>query len=129
MASRDINDALPALGLAYQSALMEWRIKYPTDPEPFITCSYRSPQEQDALYAQGRTAPGKVVTNARAGQSLHNSFPSKAIDIAFKNHQGLISWDAELFHRFAEIVKKSNPHIHWGGDWTGFKDLPHFELP
>lgn len=37
-----------------------------------VICTYRSNEEQDALYAQGRTKPGSIVTNARAGQSAHN---------------------------------------------------------
>ena len=36
-----------------------------------ITCTLRSGAEQDALYAKGRTEPGKIVTKARAGQSAH----------------------------------------------------------
>jgi len=37
-----------------------------------ITSTYRDAESQDALYAQGRTKPGKIVTNAKAGQSFHN---------------------------------------------------------
>jgi len=37
-----------------------------------IVQGLRTWAEQDALYAQGRTAPGKIVTNAKAGQSYHN---------------------------------------------------------
>lgn len=37
-----------------------------------VYCTVRSNEEQDALYAQGRTVPGKIVTNAHAGQSAHN---------------------------------------------------------
>jgi peptidoglycan L-alanyl-D-glutamate endopeptidase CwlK len=37
-----------------------------------ITQGLRTWQAQDALYAQGRTAPGKIVTNARGGYSHHN---------------------------------------------------------
>jgi peptidoglycan LD-endopeptidase CwlK len=37
-----------------------------------ITCTLRPNEEQDALYAQGRTTPGHIVTNAKAGQSAHN---------------------------------------------------------
>lgn len=36
-----------------------------------ITCTLRSPTEQDVLYAKGRTAPGAIVTNAKAYQSAH----------------------------------------------------------
>ncbi|BBP87504.1 hypothetical protein BsIDN1_11220 [Bacillus safensis] len=37
-----------------------------------ITSGYRSFAEQNKLYSQGRTAPGKIVTNAKGGQSNHN---------------------------------------------------------
>ena len=37
-----------------------------------IFCGLRTYAESDALYAQGRTKPGKIVTNAKAGQSYHN---------------------------------------------------------
>jgi peptidoglycan L-alanyl-D-glutamate endopeptidase CwlK len=37
-----------------------------------VTQGLRTFEEQDALYAQGRTKPGKKVTNAKAGQSIHN---------------------------------------------------------
>jgi len=47
-----------------------------------VLSGYRSNAEQDALYAKGRTAPGKVVTWARGGQSRHNSYPSEAVDFA-----------------------------------------------
>jgi peptidoglycan LD-endopeptidase CwlK len=39
--------------------------------ELLVTCTYRSPQDQEALYAQGRTKPGAIVTNAHAGESSH----------------------------------------------------------
>ncbi len=37
-----------------------------------VTSTYRDHASQDALYAQGRTAPGKKVTNAKGGESFHN---------------------------------------------------------
>jgi len=40
--------------------------------ELLIYCTRRDNKEQDALYAIGRTLPGKIVTNARAGESAHN---------------------------------------------------------
>lgn len=45
-----------------------------------IVQGFRSIAEQDTLYAQGRTTPGKIVTNARGGQSFHNF--GLAIDFA-----------------------------------------------
>ena len=58
-----------------------------------ITDGYRSIQEQNALYAQGRTTPGKIVTHARGGQSLHNY--GKAFDVVqMKN--GVPIWEKLL---------------------------------
>lgn len=37
-----------------------------------VICTYRSEEEQARLYAQGRTAPGRIVTNAKPGKSKHN---------------------------------------------------------
>ena len=39
----------------------------------------RTFKEQDDLYSQGRTRPGKIVTNAKGGDSYHNY--GLAIDI------------------------------------------------
>jgi peptidoglycan L-alanyl-D-glutamate endopeptidase CwlK len=38
-----------------------------------LTCTHRSNEEQAKLYAQGRTAPGRIVTNAKPGSSAHNA--------------------------------------------------------
>ena len=40
--------------------------------ELLVTSTYRDNESQAALYAQGRTAPGNIVTNAGAGDSYHN---------------------------------------------------------
>lgn len=41
----------------------------PSQWQPY--CVYRSPQEQEALYAQGRATSGRIVTRARAWESPH----------------------------------------------------------
>jgi peptidoglycan L-alanyl-D-glutamate endopeptidase CwlK len=89
----------------------------------------RTWEEQAKIYAQGRTAPGKTVTNAKPGFSNHNF--GIAVDMGlFKEGKYLDSLnpsEAESFHRkAAEIAKKYN--IEWGGSWKGFKDYPHFEF-
>lgn len=44
-----------------------------TGIQPLVYCGFRSLEEQAALYAQGRGGrPGKIVTNARLGESYHN---------------------------------------------------------
>ena len=88
----------------------------------------RTWDEQAKLYAQGRTASGKIITNARPGYSNHNF--GIAVDMGvFKNGKYLDENspdESESFHRkAAEIAKKYN--IAWGGDWLSFKDYPHFE--
>ncbi|MFJ5622021.1 M15 family metallopeptidase [Peribacillus loiseleuriae] len=55
-----------------ESALEVIKLAYTECIYVQIPDGYRSIAEQDKLYAQGRTAPGKVVTNAKGGQSNHN---------------------------------------------------------
>jgi peptidoglycan LD-endopeptidase CwlK len=93
-----------------------------------ITDGYRSAEEQDALYAQGRTKPGKIVTNARGGYSLHNF--GCAIDFVPVSKTGAFLWSGkEAERRFKEVgeVAKSMG-IEWGGDWKTFPDKPHVQF-
>lgn len=123
--SRDPADLHPELRRRWEVSAREYARRYSSLPQPFLTQTYRSSDEQDALYAQGRTKPGKVVTNARGGQSLHNY--RLAFDIAFKDARGRIVWDVPHFRRFAAIAKANG--LAWGGDWRSFKDYPHFDPP
>lgn len=81
--------------------------------------------EQDALYAQGRTKPGKRVTNARSGQSNHNY--GLAVDMCpFVN--GKPDWnDTKGFKAIGAEGKKLG--LEWGGDWIHIIDMPHLQLP
>ena len=56
-----------------------------------IVSTLRTFAEQDELYAQGRTKPGKRVTNAKGGQSLHNY--GVAIDFALLIDGKTASWE------------------------------------
>lgn len=46
---------------------------------------------------------------------------------------GQVRWDWPLYHKLAATVKAAAAElevpIEWGGDWTTFKDGPHFQLP
>ncbi len=46
---------------------------------------------------------------------------------------GSIRWDWPLYHKLAVAVKQAAAElqipIEWGGDWTSFKDGPHWQLP
>lgn len=125
--SRDKKDLDYKLTEAYEMACAEYKKRHPNDPQPFLTCTYRTNEEQESLYAIGRTVKGKIVTNARGGQSPHNYNPSLAFDIGFITIDKKLSWDSKYFSQFAECIKQVSSVIDWGGDWT-FRDAPHFEL-
>ena len=100
-----------------------------------ILSGTRTFDEQNELYAQGRTSPGDVVTNARAGYSNHNFG---------------IAWDVGIFNEKSEYIddlidKKMMTSkavdaeytkvgaygkargLFWGGEWTK-PDYPHFQM-
>jgi peptidoglycan L-alanyl-D-glutamate endopeptidase CwlK len=82
----------------------------------------RTFNEQDALYAQGRTTSGDIVTNARSGKSYHNY--GLAIDVVeIKN--GVAIWNNPRQNEIVAIAKKLG--FEWGGDWSR-PDKPHFQL-
>ena len=95
-------------------------------------CGLRSWEEQERLYAKGRTAPGARVTNARPGSSMHNYglaidcgvfLLKKYLDAGSPADQKL----ADRMHRAAgEIAGKHG--LRWGGDFKSLYDAPHFEL-
>ena len=128
MPSRELKDLDAKLVNAYNLAKGIYANRFPNDPQPFITCTYRSNEEQTQLYALGRTVKGKIVTNAKAGQSKHNSLPSKAFDIAFIGLDKKLNWGATHFKNFAAIVKEIQPNIIWDGDFKTIKDAPHWKL-
>jgi peptidoglycan L-alanyl-D-glutamate endopeptidase CwlK len=128
MPSRDLKDLDSKLVNAYNLAKGIYANRFPNEPQPFITCTHRSNEEQNQLYALGRTVKGKIVTNAKAGQSKHNSYPSKAFDIAFIGLDKKLNWNKKYFKMFADIVKEVEPSIVWGGNFKSIPDAPHFEL-
>lgn len=105
----------------------------------------RTFDEQNQLFAIGRTklfdSEGKrlgVVTNARAGESIHNY--GLALDIVLledtdKNgsfetarYSTVMDYDGDKKADWMEVVNifKKNGWV-WGGDWKKFSDAPHFE--
>jgi peptidoglycan L-alanyl-D-glutamate endopeptidase CwlK len=85
-----------------------------------ITQGFRSFAEQDKLYAQGRTTPGQIVTNARGGQSFHNF--GLAFDVFDKNQK---NWDAVDWKGIGKLGEDAG--LEWGGTWAKFPDRPHFQ--
>jgi peptidoglycan L-alanyl-D-glutamate endopeptidase CwlK len=88
-----------------------------------VISGHRTYAEQDALYAQGRTAPGKTVTKARGGYSNHN------FGIAFDI--GVFSGSAYLAEspKYKAVgVLGMDLGLEWGGNWKSIVDQPHFQL-
>ena len=108
-----------------------------------ITQGLRTFQEQDNLYALGRTKVnpngktakkplGHIVTNARAGKSIHNY--GFAVDICLIIDGKVASfdhkkdWDNDQVADWFECVKIFIKNgWEWGGNWKSFKDIPHFD--
>lgn len=98
-----------------------------------ITHGYRSIEEQDQLFEQGRALAGNIVTNARGGESYHNY--GLAIDFALRTPDGDIVWDMERDDNgngkadWMEVVAIAKElGFTWGGDWTNFPDYPHLQM-
>lgn len=103
-----------------------------------IVQGLRTFEEQDALYQQGRTKPGKIVTKAKAGSSFHQY--GLAIDFCFvidKDGNGsyeTISWDTlkdydkDGMPDWKEVVKVfEDAGYEWGGRWATIVDAPHIQ--
>lgn len=124
--SRAIEDLTEETQEAYwnfDAAMQEAGIDY------IVTCTYRSQADQDALYAKGRTVPGKKVTWTR--NSKHTG--RTAFDIAILVN-GKIIWNPELdadgdgvpeYTEAGEIGESVG--LTWGGRWES-PDAPHFQL-
>lgn len=89
-----------------------------------VACGYRSNEEQAKLYAQGRTVPGKIVTNAKPGQSKHNK--GLAVDLYFIVN-GKADWGVGKYLQLSKICVKNKLAISWSGNWKTFKEYCHFE--
>lgn len=116
--SRHIDDLLPhvaTLCVAFRAACAEQGI------DVLVTSTYRDIESQNALYAQGRTAPGRVVTNARGGQSFHNY--RCAFDFVPVVNGKAIWDDSGLFARCGSIAESVG--LEWAGRWVKFRELAH----
>lgn len=122
--SRDIADLTPAtqaLAKAFQRACAQVGL------DVLIYSTKRDNAYQAHLYAQGRTHPGKVVTNAKPGTSWHNY--GVAFD-AVPLRDGKPVWgskapaDRALWQTMGQCGERAG--LEWGGRWK-FVDMPHFQ--
>src|SRR5262245_1518876 len=117
---KNIATLLPAVqpiarALVQKAALTGIRIK--------VISALRTYEEQDDLYAQGRTKPGDIVTNAKGGYSNHNF--GIAFDIGvFEGNKYL----PESPKYKAVGALGIDLGLEWGGNWKSIVDQPHFQL-
>ncbi|MBK1884116.1 M15 family metallopeptidase [Luteolibacter pohnpeiensis] len=92
----------------------------------------RTWEEQDALFAKGRTAPGEIVTKARGGYSMHNFgiaadagvfIGGTYLDDGSTAQQEL----ASKVHR-AVSMNAAECGLEWGGNWKTIVDQPHYQI-
>ena len=144
MPSRKIDDldrALRPLAREFLAACAAQKL------DVLIICTYRAQIEQDALFAQGRTKPGRIVTWAPTSEHSRadaDGLPAaRAFDIAVLRN-GKIIWgtggngmdndpsdddvdDLELWERAGAVGRAIG--LEWGGDWPAKqRDYPHFQL-
>lgn len=96
----------------------------------------RSVEDQQKLYAKGRTLKGKIVTytdgvKRKSNHQAKEDGYGHAFDI-FIYVNGKVTWNSKYYKIVADHIKNCAKelkiNIEWGGDWTKFKDYPHFQL-
>ena len=118
--SRSLDDLVPPAKQRAQAFVEAAKAK---GIDLLVTSTYRDNESQDALYAQGRTTPGNVVTRAKAGQSWHNY--RCALDVVPLVNGKAIWDDQAMWKQVGEIGKSCG--LEWAGDWVTFKEFPHFQ--
>lgn len=103
-----------------------------------ITDGVRTTEKQKALYAQGRTVPGNIVTNTDGVKKKSNHQPKQdgfgyAVDLyPFVNGKVDLNDKVKLLPIIAKHILDTaislNIKIEWGGSWKSIIDKPHFEL-
>jgi peptidoglycan L-alanyl-D-glutamate endopeptidase CwlK len=130
MSSRKLTDLHPLMQPMVTRLLADARA---AGIDLLVTCTYRSNAEQAALYAIGRTKPGRIVTNAKPGRSNHNTTQNGkpaalAVDVV-PLRDGKSVWAASdpVWKKVGEIGEKVG--LEWAGRWKTFREYPHFQHP
>jgi|TARA_R110000796_G_scaffold15004_3_gene48407 peptidoglycan L-alanyl-D-glutamate endopeptidase CwlK len=121
ISSRKLSDLHP---LARDKALAFKRKCKAQGIDVLIYCTLRDNEEQNRLYAKGRTTKGRKVTNARGGQSEHNygiAWDCVPLD------GGKAMWgDRASYKKMGAIAESLG--IDWAGNWKRFKETAHFSF-
>lgn len=129
---RDVNNLHPKVAEMAKTFIAKAnQLLNPRGYQVKVISTLRTMDEQRKIYAQGRTTPGKIVSNAVPGRSCHNW--GVAFDTGiFQDKIYLAGGDraqqakADELHREIAVLGKQIG-LFWGGDFTKPKDLPHFQ--
>ena len=123
--SRNLIDLHPVVREKAQAFIEQARLQ---GIDLLVTSTYRDNESQAALYAQGRTKPGAIVTNAKPGQSWHKW--RCAFDVVpLRNGKpvwGTSGPDGDLWRKIGELGESVG--LEWAGRWTGkLREMAHFQ--
>lgn len=127
MASRSLDDLAEPVKLAALGLLEAAR---GGGLDVLIYCTLRPLFEQASLYAVGRTLPGRILTGAMPGRSLHNPDAmgkSWAFDAVPMLNGKLMFHDGELVERMGLLGESVG--LEWAGRWRGrLRERVHFQI-
>lgn len=129
MASRSLEDLNQS---TKQMAIVHRQLCASKGIDLLVYCTMRPNDEQTELYARGRTKPGKIVTNARAGESAHNpdSNGKAAAYDCVPLLYGKPIWDTKDPAWLIVGACGEEAGLVWSGRWTGkLKEQAHFGDP
>lgn len=130
--SRDLQDAHPELVRRY--LLLKADFERQTGKGLFETSTWRSKERQNELFQIGRrgVAGEKTVTqlDGLTRKSRHNVYPSEALDVCVDGDPGPGKhpvWESASYAILGPLAVVYG--LVWGGNFKGFADYPHLELP
>lgn len=118
--SRDLNELIPQAHVRADKLIELCKAE---GIDLLVTSTYRDNESQNALYAQGRTAPGKIVTKAKGGESFHNY--RCAFDVVPLVNGKPVWDDMQAWEKIGRLGVQIG--LEWAGNWTSFKEYPHFQ--
>jgi peptidoglycan L-alanyl-D-glutamate endopeptidase CwlK len=117
---RDLNQLHPRVKPLAEKLLAETKA---AGVNLLVTETYRTPERQAWLYAQGRTRPGQIVTNVK--ELGAHSF-RVAFDIVPLTGKGAADWNNTAAFKLAGKIGQGIG-LEWGGAWKSPVDMPHFQ--
>jgi hypothetical protein len=116
----------PMLQIAEAKFAVDYQRDYFADHYLKVTTAYRSSADQFKAFQEGRS---KVLCGN------HNTYPSFAIDFTVFDTKGTPTkiqddkptWENKYYTPLGKLAEKYG--VFWGGNYKGFFDGPHIEIP